>query len=62
MNDWTGTDSCGAIVDGRLSDDCRFWIVKRVIDGVEEEGATEILICFSERVLRTVRGEEWAEV
>ena len=42
---------CGTRIDRYLSEDYRFWINKRVMDCIEEKGATKILIFFNKRTL-----------
>ena len=56
MNDRTGIYGGNTTVYRYLSEDGRFWVVSRVINGFEEKGTANRLTCFSEQVLGAIRG------
>ena len=45
-----------------MIEDGRFWVIKKVMDSVEEKGTAKILVCLSEWSLWTVRGGRLADV
>ena len=56
MDGGTGISGGNTIVYRLLSENDRFWVIKRVMNGIEEKGTTKILIYFSELILGDVRG------
>ena len=56
MDAWTGTNGGGTVVYRSLCEDSRFWVVKRVMNDVDEKDTAKILVCLSERALGTVCG------